>query len=73
MRNLHREAPEHQESTQRHQIRSYTATEKGSEHKESTPRDTRTSGIYTERHQNMKNLYREAPEHEEITQRTTRT
>ena len=46
IKNLHRETPEHQESTQR---------------------GTRTSGIYTERHQHMKNLQREPPEHEEST------
>ena len=60
-RNLHREAPEHEEITRRT--------------KESTQRGARTSGIYTEAsdqklhsHCPEQKLHREAPEQKEFTQ-----
>ena len=57
MRNLYGEAPEHQESTQRHQIRSYTAIAQNKSYTEmhqnrrNLHRTTRTEGTYTESHQ----------------------
>ena len=54
MRNLHREPPEHQESTQRHQIRSCTSIAQNKS--------------YIEKRQNRRNLHSEIPNQKESTQ-----